>query len=101
MAILTHVSPAVTPQAAARCGTTSPAGQPPLGARWSSWPVPSSTVYCTLFKVRALDSSEGAGWHKWRGLEWSLTSPGNEKERERVKGAGAIREPSWKRMLWH
>ncbi|XP_006770587.1 PREDICTED: vasoactive intestinal polypeptide receptor 1 isoform X2 [Myotis davidii] len=37
-------------QAAARCGTTSPAGQPPLGARWSSWPVPSSTVYSTLFK---------------------------------------------------
>ena len=49
---LTHVSSAFTPQAVARCGTTSPAGQPPLGARWLSWPVPSSLSSSPPFKVR-------------------------------------------------
>lgn len=62
--MLTHVSSAFTPQAAARCGTTSPAGRPPLGARWSSWPAPSTSP---PFKVRA--------WLEMRELGGASGSP--------------------------
>ncbi|XP_077637133.1 uncharacterized protein LOC144245677 isoform X2 [Crocuta crocuta] len=51
-------------QAAARCGTTSPAGQPPLRAKWSSWTVPSSRSSSPRFKEarQIYSSSDSPVW---------------------------------------
>ncbi|XP_064130808.1 vasoactive intestinal polypeptide receptor 1 isoform X2 [Loxodonta africana] len=64
---------ALSPAAAARCGITSPVGRPPLGARWSSWAVPSSSLSSLLVEGdEGLQATECPFSHCWEPKKiWS------------------------------